>query len=326
MAMVMLICVYCLFPTGLHAAEYKVLLVFSYEEAMPWCQKIREKTDSVLEASCEIRYFYMDTKTDLGGGPQKAEEAYALYQEFQPDGVIAADDNAQSMFVVPYLKDKVKTPVIFCGVNAEAEEYGYPASNVTGILERQHYSEAVTYAQQIVPSIKTFGYMIKKSPVGEIIIRNIQNRTDTFSAKFMGYRTPKTLRETIAMSKELSQTCDLLLLSTMTGIISDKGKPLTDKEVVPLVVSAFGKAVVGLERQVVASGALCSLLRTAQEQGEVAAEMLLKAMKGTAMSQMPITRNKKGKAIINVTSMKSMGINPPAHTLIGAELIRTGDE
>jgi len=27
-----------------------------------------------------------------------------------------ADDNAQSMFVLPYLKDKVKTPVMFCAV------------------------------------------------------------------------------------------------------------------------------------------------------------------------------------------------------------------
>ena len=60
----------------------------------------------------------MDTKKNIEGGVRKAKDAYELYRRLQPDGVIAADDNAQSMFVVPYLKDRYDVPVIFCGVNA----------------------------------------------------------------------------------------------------------------------------------------------------------------------------------------------------------------
>jgi len=84
--------------------KFKVLVVMSYEEDYPWDQDIKAEIDSVLAETCEIRYFYMNTKRDLGGGPGKAEEAYALYRQFQPDGVIAADDDAQAMFVVPYTR------------------------------------------------------------------------------------------------------------------------------------------------------------------------------------------------------------------------------
>ena len=116
------------------AARYKVLVVMSYDETYPFEAEMREGIEAALADLCEMTYCYMNTKKHFEGGPQKAKEAYALYQELQPDGVIAADDDAQAMFVVPYLKDQVKTPVMFCGVNAQPEKYGYPASNVSGHL------------------------------------------------------------------------------------------------------------------------------------------------------------------------------------------------
>jgi len=303
-------------------ARYKVLVVNSYEESMPWVQEMKEGIDKVLKDSCEIRYFYMDTKSNVAGGPQKAEEAFALYQEFQPDGVIVSDDNAQSMFVLPYLKDKVKTPVMFCGVNADAEKYGYPASHISGILERHHFKEMIAFAQQFDPSIKTFAWMIKESPVGSIILKQIESETDTYSAKFIGYRMPKTLKEAETMAAELKEQCDLLLLSTMTGLMDDKGSPLSDKEAVPSVTKAFGKMTVGTEDQVVKAGTLCSVIRTGQEQGSEAAKMLLKAMQGTPVSEIPVIRNQNGKRMINVSIMKNMGIKPKPEVLRGAQLVK----
>lgn len=77
------------------AAQYKVLVVMSYEEDYLWDKEIKEGIDAVLASSSDIKYFYMDTKKNPDGGPAKATEALALFQQFQPDGVITADDNAQ---------------------------------------------------------------------------------------------------------------------------------------------------------------------------------------------------------------------------------------
>ncbi len=242
--MLVVFCVCGFFPlSGQAADKFKVLVVMSYEETFAWCKDIKEGTDSVLESTCEIRYFYMDTKTNFEGGMKKAEEAYALYQEFQPDGVITADDNAQSMFVVPYLKDKVKTPVMFCGVNAEPEKYGYPASNVSGILERNHVDQTLAFAQQLVPSIKTIGFITKESPVGNLLLKQIQDEADTYSAKFVAFRLPKTTKEVVSMAKELREQCDALFTPTLQGIPDENGKALTEKEVTAILAKVFEKPV-----------------------------------------------------------------------------------
>ncbi len=174
MASIAVMCLLSHIPT-IEAASNKILVVMSYEEDNPWCMQIKEGIDSVLAGDSDIKYYYMDTKKNISGGVRKAEEAHEIYKQFQPDGVIAADDNAQSMFVLPYLKDKVTTPVMFCAVNAEPAEYGYPASNVSGILERDFIKESIAFAKQLVPSIKTVGFLVKDSPSGRAILKQVEN-------------------------------------------------------------------------------------------------------------------------------------------------------
>lgn len=311
------------FAERVQAATYKVLVVMSYDETYPWVQEIKEGIDSVLGADCELRYFYMDTKKNLEGGAQKAKEAFALYQSFQPDGVITADDNAQSMFVVPYLRDKVKTPVMFCGVNAEAAKYGFPASNVSGILERHHFRESIALAQNLIPTARTAGYMEKFSPSAQESIEQFQSEVTTYPIRFVGFKMPKNLAEAMEMAKDLSKDSDILVTETMHGLPDTEGKQLVDKDVIPLIVKAFGKPVIGSNKYHVENGVLCSVSKIGQEQGGTAATMLLEAMKGKPVSDIPVTRNKKGKAVINITVLRELGIKPRPMALKGAELIQT---
>jgi len=322
--MAIVVCMCGLFPVaGQAAAPFKVLVVMSYEETYPWVQKMKEGTDSVLADKHEVRYFYMDTKGNLKGGPQKAGEAYALYKEFQPDGVIVADDNAQSMFVVKYLKDKVETPVMFCGVNADPEKYGYPSPNVSGILERLHVAESVALAKQLMPSLKTFGFMIKKSPTAEAILKDVRNESDRYVAKFVGSEEPETLEEAVTMAKKLREQCDALFLSTLQGIPDENGRHPDDNEIIPIVLKAFGKPGITDAGYRVKYGMLCAVQQSGREQGATAAKMLLKAMGGTPVSEIPITRNYNGKRVINATVLKALGIRPRADFMIGAELVKT---
>jgi ABC-type uncharacterized transport system substrate-binding protein len=306
-----------------YAARFRVFVVMSYGEIYPWVGDLREGIESELSDTCEIRYFYMDTKRSLKQGPQKAKEAYDVFQAIRPDGVIAADDNAQSMFVVPYLKDKVKTPVMFCGVNSEPELYGYPASNVSGVLEREHIGPAIAFAQQLVPSIRTVVHIIKDSPSADAIHKQIEKESAGYSAKIIGYLTPTTLSETINMVEELKTQSDALLTATMQGIVDKDGRPLSDKDVLPIVLKTFGKPVIGTNAFNVKYGILCAVVKLGQEQGATAARMLYKAMTGTPVSQVAIARVPNGKRMINVTTMKELGIEPRPIILQGAELVRT---
>ncbi|GAK50595.1 ABC-type uncharacterized transport system periplasmic component-like protein [Candidatus Moduliflexus flocculans] len=303
-----------------HAAKYKVLVVLSYEEDYLWCQEIKQAVDSVLADSSEIRYFYMDTKKNPDGGPQKAQEAYALYQEFQPDGVITADDNAQSMFVVPFLKDKVKTPVMFAGVNADPAKYGFPASNVSGILERDPIRETLVLAKQLVPTLTNFVALLPDNTTGQALELQMETDKAEYPIAYAGKKVPKTVDELMAMVEELKQTSDTVMYFTFAGMPNAQGEAMADKDLIPMVIEKYGKPVL---TQGVIYGGLCAIVKTGNEQGDVAARMLLEAMQGKPVSEIPITQNQFGRRVINVETLKKLGITPSPDVLRGAELVKT---
>lgn len=311
------------FPGPVRAAEFKVLAVMSYERQNPWCEEIREGIDSALGDSCETTYFYMDTKVNLKDGEKKAEEAFALFRKLRPDGVITADDNAQWMFVLPYLKDKADTPVMFCGVNAEPEKYGYPASNVSGILERGHIRESIAFAKQLFPSIGSIGFITKDSPSGKALLKQVEKEADTYLAKSAVFRLVKTMKELTEAGKELREQCDAVFADSMEGLPDEKGTPLDNKHILSVLSKVYGKPIIGANQYHVEQGALCAVVKTGQEQGKTAAEMLLKAMRGSPVSEIPVTRNYKGRRVINVTTMDEFGIKPKPIVLLGAKLVRT---
>ena len=320
---VITLCFSFLYPATVLAARFNVFVVMSYEQDNPWCQEIKKGIDSVLSGNSEITYFYMDTKINREGGEHKAREAYALYLKTRPDGVITADDNAQQMFVLPYLKNKVETPVMFSGVNAEAEKYGYPASNVSGILERGHIRESIAFAKQLVPSINTIGFVASNSPSGRALQKQVDEESDTYSAKLTSFNLVNTTNELASLGRKLNNLSDAIYTDSLVGLKDDKGIPHSHKDVLNLLATSYDKPVIGANQYHVEQGALCAVIKTGQEQGETAAEMLLKAMQGTPVSEIPITRNYKGKRVINVTTMKSLGITPRPIVLLGAELLKT---
>jgi hypothetical protein len=52
------------------------------------------------------------------------------------------------------------------------------------------------------------------------------------------------------------------------------------------------------------AGFLCTVRDFGHEQGQVAAEMLQKAMSGTPLTELPITQNQFGQRILNKTVLK----------------------
>jgi len=309
-------------PSYCSAVICKVLTVMSYEEDNPWCEEIKEGIDSVLAPYCEVKYFYMDTKKDISGGIQKAKQAYELYQTYQPDGVISADDNAQSMFVVPFLKDKVKTPVMFCGVNGTPEKYDYPASNVSGILERGHIMQSLAFAKQILPSIQSVGFIAKKSPSGKALFRQVNAESDTYLLKLVDFKMVSTVIELVAVAKQFQQMCDVVFIDSVEGIVDRSGRSLKNKKIVEILAKHFRKPIIGANHYHVEQGAMCAVVKTGQNQGSEAAQMLLKAMQGTSVSALPITVNRHGKRVINISTMKALGIHTSRRAMIGAKLLK----
>jgi ABC-type uncharacterized transport system substrate-binding protein len=121
----------------------------------------------------------------------------------------------------------------------------------------------------------------------------------------------------------MNRNTDALYIDSLEGIADAQQKPLKNKEVLDIIRNTYSKPIIGANRYHVEQGALCAVVKTGQEQGETAAAMLLKAMRGTPVEQLAVTRNYIGRRIINVNALEAFGITPKPVVLRGATLVRT---
>ena len=306
-----------------HGKAFTVLVVMSYEQDNPWCQGIKQGIESVLSPANKIVYFYMDTKKNFSGGAQKAKEAYEVFQKLRPDGVITADDDAQAMFVLPYLKLKPDIPLMFCGINKNAEDYGFPTERISGVLERAHVKESIALAMQLIPSIRRACILVGDSPAGMALQRQVEAEKETYPARVEDIQRIESLRELRALKPVLEAKCDTLYVDSLEGIVDDEQRSLTNRQIFDALAALYAGPVLGANSYHVEEGALCAVVKTGQEQGEGAASALLKALQGTPVSDIPVTTNTRGKLLINVDTMQRMSITPRPIVIQGATLVKT---
>lgn len=294
------------------AAACKVLVVMGYHEELRLSQELKTGIEEAFGNTCELHYQYLDVLRRPESVETRANEVFAIYQALQPDGVIAANDDTQTRFVMPFLKDNVATPVVFCEVIDQPEKYGYPASNVTGVLIRPFFKQAIEFLVQIEPSIQSVGLVGPKLPLVEAAYRRITDQREQFPVAILDPVLGQTFEETLEQVNALRDQSDALFLA-----------PLYDQQQTHQLLQTFEKATVTTKRELVEYGVLCGVIENTKEEGQLAANMLLKAMQGTPLSEIPITTNEYGRRLMNVSTLNTLDIKPRREALIGTELIKT---
>jgi ABC-type uncharacterized transport system substrate-binding protein len=284
-----------------HASK-RVLYVDSYHEGYEWSDGVTEGIRSVLNnADVKLKIFHMDTKrnTDEAYKRHAALQAKELIGSFHPDVVIASDDNASKYLIMQYFKN-ASLPFVFCGVNYNADDYGFPYSNVTGMLE-------LPPAVKLIYSLKHFKRIVT---VGYLAADTLTERKDGFYTnkdvrEDFVERYVKTFSEWKTAFNELQNKVDVLILGNNGGIRGwDNGE-----------AQQFT-----LENTRIPTGCLLDWMapfvflgatRSAQEQGRYAASTALRILDGTPPSSIPIIGNVEANIIINMKIAGKLGIKVP---------------
>ena len=150
---VFLICALMFFTLG-SLQKPRILVLHSYSTNFAWTRDINFGLHRILaKKPYNIQYLYMDTKRNpTADFKQKiAEIAKQKIIEWEPNIIIAVDDNAQSLVTKEFINNP-KINIVFTGVNAEPEAYGYDtATNVSGLLERIPFNSIKEAFLQILP-------------------------------------------------------------------------------------------------------------------------------------------------------------------------------
>lgn len=294
-------------------AAYRVMYVDSYHAGYEWSDGITAGIKKVLDGQDVILKIHrMDTKRHGSEQfkQQAALEAKKAIEDFRPQVVIASDDNASKYLISQYYKD-ANLPFVFCGVNYTADAYGFPYSNVTGMLE-------VPPALKLIYSMKYFGRITK---VGYLA-------SDTETERKDGEYTKRDVREdyiaryakTFADWKRLfvsmQNEVDMLIVGNNAGI-----NDWDDYEAERFALS-HTRIPTSCLLDWMATKAFLGATRSADEQGQYAAKTALRILAGTPAGDIPIVRNTQANIIINMKIAKKLGFKiPPSFMKIANRII-----
>jgi ABC-type uncharacterized transport system substrate-binding protein len=280
----------------------KVLFIDSYHEGYGWSDGITQGIQDVIAKSgAELKIHRMDTKRNSGDDFKKeaALKAKALIEAFNPDVVIASDDNASKFLIMPYYKN-ADLPFVFCGVNWDAKGYGFPYKNTTGMLE-------VTPVPQLIEQLAPFAKGNKIGFIGPDILtskKEVENLKKTFNLELTTFFATDYENWKKGF-KELQQTTDMILIDSDGGLYKENASDMK------AFVEANTTKPTGASYDFMAPYALITYGKVAQEQGQWAGEAALKVLSGTAPSDIPFAKNEQGQLILNARIANTLDIEIP---------------
>lgn len=309
-------------PGRAGAPPGKVLLVHSYHPGYEWVAGVSRGVRWALEGSnATLEVFYMDTKrkSDTAWKETAGKAALSTVDAWGPDVVIAVDDNAQFYFA-RHLIGKGKPRVVFCGLNADPTDYGYPAENVTGILERPHLEESLLLLKRILPGIRRVAVVTDASPTSAGALNFMKKQETGF--EIISLSTPETFEQWRGRILDLQDKADAIVVYTYHTVRCDDGPGnMNPGKVMEWTVSASRLPLVGLFSFSMDDGMLCGAVASGVEHGFEAGRIATQLLDGASPRDFPMKSACKAMNTINLDAARKLGIKTPAEVIEEADIV-----
>jgi ABC-type uncharacterized transport system substrate-binding protein len=303
----------------------KVLIVHSYDQDYLWTSSIDEGIDSEFDGlDLIIERFYMDTKryTSAEWFEEASSLAHQKYEEFQPDLVIVSDDNAQELFAKSYAGKEGAPPFVVCGVNSDPEKYGYPADNVTGVLERYMFVQTLELLLEIKSDVTSLAILTdnSESTNGHIeYMKSLQSPIPDTT-----YIMVDSFNDWRNFVFDLPNVADVVAITSYSTLSqhgsSENMNPL---DVVDWTITFNTVPTITFSEYSLTSGlAFCGVIQFGSDQGEAAASIAKQILfEGKTCSEIPLQALEEASRAVNLAAAKRFGIDVPDSVVASADLV-----
>ena len=292
-------------------SEKRVLVVHSYDRGFAWTADIDEALQRVLlPAKVRIQTFFMDTnlKSDTPHLMEAGRQAEKLMLEFRPHVVIVSDDNAQKYFASRFAGNASAPSFVFCGVNSDPADYGYPADNVTGVTEELAWTRGLKLLRRLKPSIRTVRVLMDARPSSLAgAMRMKESTPPDIEAEWVVAESFAHWRESVL---DASETCDALAILTYHNL-ADDGRIMPSRDVIFWTRDNADLPTLGFFDYSVADGVLCGVIQTGFEHGTLAAKLALRILAGERAGDIPVITSTQGLTMLNAATAEKLGIEIP---------------
>lgn len=285
-------------------SDAKCLFVSSYHQGYAWSDGVERGLRAALEGRCDLRQFDMDTKRlkSEAEKQQMALEAKSMIESWRPDIVITADDNAAKYLIQRYYRD-AETPFVFSGVNWTVEAYGFPYSNVTGMIEVAPIEPMFERAEEVSPGIRRVFYLGADTLTEEKNLKRFQEISERRGLE-LEFALAGTMKEWMEAYRR-AQTADLVIMGSNAGIND------WDAGAVHAFVGGVAKRLSVTNHYWMMPYTMVGITKVAEEHGEWAGKTALKILGGMQPGEIPIVANSRRDIWINPEILSAAGINLP---------------
>jgi len=251
---------------------------------------------------------------------QKGQEARSLIDSWQPDLVYANDDDAQEYVVKHYINSDI--PVVFSAVNHSPEEYGFAEStNITGVLEQEHFVSTVQLLQEIVPNVKKIAVIVDESPMWNPVVARMQEKAAQFpELEFVSWDVVYTFEEYKQKMNEYQTTVDAVGLIGIFNFKDENGENVPYQDVLQWTAENSNLPDFSFWKDRVAHGTLCTVTVSGYEQGLAAGKMARGILEGESPANFPTHTTVKGEPAVSLARAQRLNIDIKSDILLTAEI------
>ncbi len=276
--------------------------VSSYHKGYAWSDGIERGLRGELKGHCDVVQFDMDTKRNKDELYKfaKAREIANKIKKLNPDVLIASDDNAAKYLIVPYFSGK-KIPVVFSGINWTVKEYGFPVSNVTGMIEVAPVKPMLDWARKLTQQGKKGLY------IGADTLTETKDLKQVVKvAADMDMMIDSALVDTLEAWKEAFKQAaevDFIILGSSSGIVG------WDIDLAEKFVRSSAKKLILTNYKWMMPLAMLGFVEIPEEHGVWAAKSAIAILEGMPVRRIPIVASREWEVYENASLLRLSGIN-----------------
>lgn len=297
----------------------------SYHSPWEWTDSMFQGFKDVLfPYKVEYKTFQMDTKRKSSEFQKEAagRKARQLIDSWKPDLVFTSDDDVQKYVTKHYINKS--TPFVFCAVNGDPKECDFiNGSNITGVLEIEHFVESVKLLKKIVPHVQRIAVVLDDGPMWEPVVKRMKEKLKQLpDVQFVCWDTILTFKNYQQKMKAYTSTVDAVAL---LGIFTFKDQNRVNvpyQDVLRWTAENCKLPDFSFWKDRVTFGTLCVVSVSGYEQGLAAGKIAKQILvDGKSPSNFVIKATTKGEPLISLARAKRLGIKIDTQVLLTSKVV-----
>lgn len=305
----------------------RVFVLHSYSKNFSWVKSVNLGIKQVFndKSYISLRYYYMNTKTPHHSSYLKrvARDAKKAIDAWQPDILIAVDNNAQNL-VAKHYENKTNMKIVLAGTTPDILNYKMIKNkpNVAGIFEVIPVRAIKEVLSLVFHHKRRIYYLSDNSNTAKSIEKNI---LDSHWGKYtlVEHQRVNTFAQWKKAIQQAQSKADIVLVSVFQTL-TDKGKLISSRKVIEWSNQHSKIPIVGIYEFFIINGGLMAIAVSGIEQGYTAAWITLQVIeKKLNIAELPILPSKNFSLYIRKKQLKSKF--PDAHIPVILGTISKGD-